>query len=40
MNMKKYVIIIITALTVVSLTVVSLTAGAQALAKLPAENDC
>ncbi len=35
MNMKKYVIIIITALTVVSLT-----AAAQALAKLPAENDC
>lgn len=35
MNMKKYVIIIITALTVVSLT-----AGAQALAKLPAEKDC
>lgn len=35
MNMKKYVIIIITALTVVSLT-----ASAQALAKLPAENDC
>ena len=35
MNMKKYVIIIITALTVVSLT-----AAAEALAKLPAENDC